>query len=558
MDTEVGNRIEAPGQALPEPVRELLRRRGIIDADATEAFLYPDYQRHLGDPFTMVDMEPAVRRIQQAIAANETVGIYGDYDIDGVVSTALMLEVLQQYGLEPLTYIPDRYQEGYGLHVSALEQLKDQGASLIITVDCGITGAAEARWVSEQGLDLIITDHHELPEELPVAVAVINPKRSEDAYPFKDLAGVGVAFTLARALQQRLGRPASGQEKWLLDLVALGTVCDVMPLTGENRVLVKFGLVVLQKTRRVGLVALAQSADIDLSDINTYHLGFRFGPRLNAAGRLEHANFSLELITTKDPLDAQALAFQLEELNHRRQLEQSRIVAEASALAAAYTADPVLVLADPGWPHGVVGIVASKLAETWQKPTLVLQTLGDQAKGSGRSFGEYSLISALRANANLFTRLGGHDFAAGFSLPVSNLEALRAALVQHHRATVTAAPTDAGQPEAEIIIDEHNQLGWELYQALEQLEPFGSGNPQPLLMVPKLKILDVDTVGSRKDHLKLKLANPAGGIYEAIGFGLVEKYPALRSGQTVDVLCYLQKRTWNGRDSLQLVIAAIH
>ena len=540
----------------PALVRDLLRKRGLTDDAAIAAFLAPNYENNLGDPFLMTDMAAAVDRILLAAKQHEKVAVYGDYDIDGIASTTLMLETLQQLGLEPVSYIPDRYDEGYGLHIKALEQLAKDKVTLVVAVDCGITSVEEAAWAAEHKLDLIITDHHEVPPELPEAVAVINPHRPGDRYPFKELAGVGVAFAVARALQQRVGIPEPGREKWLLDLVALGTVCDVMPLVGENRTLVHFGLLVLRKTRRVGLVALAQSAGLELADVRAYHLGFVFGPRLNAAGRLEHANFSLELMTTKDPIDAQALAFQLEELNHQRRLEQDRIFAEADALAESSSTEPVLVLADPSWSHGVVGIVASKLAEKWQKPTLVLQILGDDAKGSGRSAGGYNLIDGLQANNELFTRLGGHHFAAGFTLPATNLADLQAGLSAHY-ATVSADLPASTARQADLEVEDLAQLDWELYNALERFEPCGNGNPQPVFGLTKLKVVDVGAVGKDRQHLKLKLASPAGAIYEGIGFSLAAKSPNLKTGQLVDVLCYLQKNQWQDRVTLQLVLIEV-
>ena len=542
---------------MPPLLQSLLQKRGLADPGSIEKFLNPDYALHLGDPFQMTDMERAVSRILKAAGKGEKVAVYGDYDIDGIASTALMLEVLEGLGLQPVSYIPDRYDEGYGLHLSALQELRAQGIELIVTVDCGITSIEEAKWARENGLDLIITDHHDVPDDLPLdAFAVINPKRPDDNYPYKDLAGVGVAFALARALQQRSGIPAAGREKWLLDLVALGTVCDVMSLTGENRVLVKFGLIVLRKTRRVGLVALAQSAGVELKDLKAYHLGFIFGPRLNAAGRLEHANFSLELVTTKDPLHAQAHAFQLEELNHQRRLEQQRIFEEADALARDYSNDPVLVLADADWQHGIVGIVASKLSEKWQKPTLVLQILGDHAKGSGRSANGYNLIEGLRGHAGLFSRLGGHHFAAGFTVPTENIEELRVRLISNYLANESSLPEKAAR-EADIMIENPEDICWDLYNALEVLEPFGTDNPEPCFGLNKMKIISVDSVGKNKQHIKLKLTSAEGQIFDAMGFGLYEKYPNLKVGQNVDLLCYLQKNEWNGRSSLQLMLISI-
>lgn len=554
-DTAVAQ--QSAEQALPGLVSDVLRQRGIVEPAAIERFLNPDYDRDIADPFLLTDMDKAVDRLQRAINEQEKVAVYGDYDIDGIVSTALVMEVLQQHGLKPVAYIPDRYEEGYGINQSALETLQKDGVSLVVSVDCGITSAAEAEWAAKAGLDLIITDHHDVPEQLPLAaLAIINPKREGDAYPFKELAGVGVAFALARALQQHTGVPEDGQEKWLLDLVALGTVCDVMPLVGENRALVYFGLKVLRRTRRVGLVALCQSAGAELASVRAYHLGFVFGPRLNAAGRLKHASHSLDLITASDPLAAQQMAFELEEMNHQRQLEQARMTAEAEQQAENYTADPVLVLSDPSWPHGVVGIVASKIAEKFQKPTLVLQVLGEKAKGSGRSFGGYNLIDGLRSQQGLFERLGGHHFAAGFTLNTADVEQLRAGLIEHYQSVADELPPKAAR-EADVSVDDSAELNWELYGYLEQLEPYGNGNPQPVFGLNKVKLIDIDGVGKDKQHLKLRLASETGTIFEAIGFGHAERYPNLKAGQTANILFYLQKNQFNDRTTLQLVLVAV-
>lgn len=541
---------------IPTLVRDLLRKRGLTDEAEIKRFLKPDYLRDLADPYLMTGVKAAAERIKEAAEKGQKVAVYGDYDVDGIVSTALMAEVLAIQDLEPITYVPDRYEEGYGLHLGALKQLKADGVDLVVTVDCGITSVKEADWARENGLDLIITDHHEVPEKLPQAVAVINPKQPGDKYPFKELAGVGVAFTVARGIQKLTGLPAEGHEKWLLDLVAMGTICDVMPLVGENRVLARFGLLVLAKTRRVGLVALAQSAGIDLEKTKAYHLGFMFGPRLNAAGRLEHANLSLDLMMTKDPIAAQQMAFQLEELNAQRQMEQQRITDEADAQAAAQSDDTVLVLADPEWSHGVVGIVASKMAEKYHKPTLILQVMGESAKGSGRSAGGYNLIEGLRSAEHLFTKLGGHHHAAGFTLPTANLEDLRLALAEHHNG-VAEALTPRTQREAELPLEDIAELDWQVFGAIEMLEPFGSANPQPTFGADKLKVVSVDTIGKRKNHLKMKLAGESGMIYEGIGFNLAEKYPNLKSGQIVDAVFFLEQNQFNGRSSLQLVILQI-
>lgn len=554
------NMVQAPVDPanLPGLIRDLLRKRGIEDDAAIARFLQPDYEADLGDPFLMTDMTAAIDRIGAAVTAGEKVAVYGDYDIDGVSSTAVIMELLEVHGLKPVSYIPDRRTEGYGVNQPALEQLKSQGVTLVITVDCGITAVKEIAWAADNGIDVVVTDHHEPQDRIPDrAVAVVDPKREGDRYPFKDLAGVGVAFAVVRALQSRTGVPEVGREKWLLDLVALGTVCDVMPLVGENRTLVRYGLIVLRKTKRVGLVALMQSAGIEPESVRAFHLGYVLGPRLNAAGRMEHANFSLELLLTKDPIVAQQLAFQLEELNHQRQLEQQRITEEANSLAEEYTSDPVLVLADSSWPGGVVGIVASKLAERWDKPTLILEVRDGVAKGSGRSAVGYPLIDGITANADLFDKFGGHEGAAGFTLPADNLNLLRQGLNEHFLEVEPDLEDSSTRREADLSLEDATQLNWELYNSLQLLEPFGHGNAQPVFEAGGLKVVSVDTVGKDQQHVKLRLATPEGTIFEAIGFGLAREHSNLRSGQQVTVQALLEQNQYQGKSSLQLVLRGI-
>jgi single-stranded-DNA-specific exonuclease len=534
---------------------QILARRGYSKFEA-EGFLRPDYDRGLHDPFLMRDMDVAVDRIQAAVVAGEQVAVYGDYDIDGITATAVLCEGLQALGLMVRPYIPDRFEEGYGINQPALAQLKEAGASLIISVDCGITSVSEAAWAREHGLDLIITDHHAVPEVLPNAVAILNPKRADDTYPFKELAGVGVAFKLVQALQQRMGKPAPGQEKWLLDLVALGTVCDVVSLTGENRVLVTYGLKVLRRTRRVGLRALAAEAGIALDAVRTYHLGFGLGPRMNAAGRLEHANSSLELIQTADTGRAQVIANELEVLNQQRRDTQKTIVETAGRLAAAYESDPVLVLADADWSHGIVGIVASKVAEAHGKPTLIAQVLGDRTKGSARSVPGFNMVEALRAHGELFERLGGHAFAAGFTLPTDQLDELRRRLNQYYHDHPSAMSASKDQ-RGEVVLADFEQLDWPMLEAFELLEPFGTDNPEPLVEVKNFTVDRSNAMGAQGQHIRLVMRDQSGRSRTAVGFGMGERKHEL-SRPNLRFTGNLNKNEYQGSTSLQFLIRGMH
>ncbi len=535
-------------------VRDILIKRGYEKPEDVAAFLHPDYDKQLHDPFLMKGMQSAVDRILVAVEKKESIVIYGDYDIDGITASAVMVETIKNLGHEARSYIPDRFEEGYGINHDALEKLKDEGVDLVITVDCGITSAKEVAWAMENGLDIIVTDHHSVPAVVPEAIAVINPKQSDCEYPFKDLAGVGVAFKLAQALQQASGKPEKGHEKWLLDVVALGTVCDVVTLVGENRVLASFGLKVMNKTRRVGIRALAEVSGVEMGSISSYTLGFMFGPRMNAAGRLEHAARSLELMLTNDAIRAKAISGELDSLNKQRQSDQATIVKEAREMAAEYADDPVLVLASADWSHGIVGIAASKVAENAGKPTLIMQIMGDKAKGSARSFGGFNLIDALRTADDLFVKYGGHAFAAGYTIPVEKLDELRNRLNEHFLDVAADLPVQS--IDTDVSLDDFKEIDWDLHSSLIQLEPFGNGNRQPSIAVQSVKIIDMRWVGSDKRHAKLTLSDGKNRL-SGIGFGLADKHPDLDSGQQVSIVAHVDKNDFNGNSTLQLVVRDI-
>ena len=549
-------RVQLPQSeaVVPAVVRQILERRGIAP-EAVGAFLYPNYDTQLHDPFLMTDMRPAVERLIVAAKRRERVVVYGDYDIDGITASTVMIEGLAAIGIAARSYIPDRFEEGYGINAGALEQLKSQGVQLVVSVDCGITSVEEAAWAREHGLDLIITDHHTPPDVIPEAVAVVNPKRPGDTYPCKDLCGAGVAFKVIQALQQLTGQPAVGQEKWLLDLVALGTVCDIVELTDENRVLASYGLRVMRQTRRPGLRALAGVAGVGIDSIASQHLGFGLGPRLNAAGRLEHAARALELVSTSDTVRAADLAEELNTLNTQRRATQATVVAAADQLAAQYAADPVLVLADPNWSHGIVGIVASKLMEKWHKPVLVAQVMGEHTKGSARSTGSFNMVAALRAKPDLFSKYGGHFYAAGYTLPTARLHELR----QHLNAYFVAEQADTSPPAivGDVALADLSEVTWTLYEALELMQPFGQANPEPVLELSGLTARMVKPIGADKTHLRLELSDRLGRRLAAIGFGMTAKHPDLKEGMAVTVLGTLNNNIYQGRSTLQLLVTDI-
>ncbi len=538
---------------LPDVIRMILAKRGYKKDIDIESFLYPNYEKDLHDPYLMTDMDLAVNRIVQAVELKQKIVIYGDYDIDGITASAVMIETIRNLGGEAISYIPDRFEEGYGINLAALKLLKKQEIDLVVTVDCGITSVSEAAWAAGNGLDLIITDHHTVPKEIPKAIAVVNPKRVGDKYPFKDLAGVGVAFKLSQALQQKTGKPMHGREKWLLDLVALGTVCDVVTLVGENRVLAKYGLVVMNKTKRAGLKALAKVSTVAIGEINSYHLGFIFGPRMNAAGRLEHAAQSLELMMTQEAGRSLEIAEELDRLNQVRRSDQARILEEANQQAKQYLHDPVLVLASPDWSHGIVGIVASKLVERWHKPTLVMQILGETTKGSARSCGDFNIVEGLRAVSSHLIKCGGHHYAAGYTLETSSIDQLRQALNQYYL-SLDLEEVKTGKTVADSEIKNLAEVNDDLIATIDALEPFGNGNAKPNFE-SSLRLASVKRVGKEQNHLKLTLVDNEGRSVEAIGFDLNTKHPDLKEGQKVRAVFQAAKNEYNGRTSIQLIVS---
>lgn len=542
---------------------KILTARGLTSSNMA-VFLSPDYSA-LHDPFLLPDMQKAVDRLVKARAKQERITIYGDYDIDGLTATTLLMDALSSFGFKNLkAFIPNRFIEGYGLTIDAIERIASDGVDLIITVDCGSLSHAEITRAKELGVDVIVTDHHNVAKEQPDAVAVINPKRllmdnpgsyndyklatDEKLYPFLDLAGVGVAFKLVQALQTKLDGLSMGQEKWLLDLVALGTVCDVVTLLGENRTLVYYGLKVLSKTKRPGLKALMAVAGVEPKDIDARALGFMLGPRLNAAGRLETAEHSLMLLRSTDGMAALNIARQLDELNKARRKEQDRIFEEATEQAERYSSDNVLVVSQEGWNHGVIGIVAAKLLEKYKKPTYVLEEMGEESKGSARSYGDFSAADAVRFSEDLITKGGGHKLAAGVTLPTKNIDAFRRRVNEFYlqqklknqaRLLLPVADTDARLGE----------LTEELVDQIARLEPFGNGNSQPVFRSEDLLVINKRTMGDGGQHVKLSLKLNDTAIdmlaFSAPDDFFVEPGTKIVAWYTVDI------NEWQGRRSVE-------
>ena len=529
---------------------ELLRSRGLDDPVVRAAFLAPDYEALKHDPYLLPDMELAVQRLLKAKEKQELVYIYGDYDIDGITATTVLLEAFKAFGMKVEAYIPNRFVEGYGLAKSAVQELKDRGADLIVTVDCGSLSHAEIDFANGLGMEVIVTDHHSVAETMPAAVATINPKRPGHDYPFIDLAGVGVAFKLVQALQQRTDGLPEGHEKWLLDLVAFGTVCDVVTLLDENRSTVFWGLRVMHKTKRAGLRALAAVTGIEVGDIDARTLGFVFGPHLNAAGRLETAQHSLDLLTETDNLKALEMANHLHDMNVARRTEQDRIVKQAIMQADEFIDHPVLVLSDPSWSHGIIGIVAAKMLERYAKPTFVLQEMGEESKGSARSYGDFSAVEGIRAVDKWLTRGGGHKLAAGVTLPTKNIPDFRKAMNDFYRSLKLADQIHHLQPTADAAIADFSHASPELIAELKLLEPYGNGNPSPIFHIPKATVVERRLMGKENQHLKLKLQDDQRRYFSVVGFNLADKVTA-DAGEFVELWIELIENEWRGRVTIE-------
>lgn len=530
---------------MPGVIEQLLLARGLQDKNVREAFCAPSYNAYKYDAFLLPDMAAAVARLQRAKQKGELVYIYGDYDIDGLTATSILLDAFAQFGIRREAFIPNRFTDGYGLSKDALSQLARQGATLIVTVDCGSLSHAEITLANELGMDVIVTDHHSVADTMPPAVATINPKRTDHRYPFIDLAGCGVAFKLVQALQQRMDGLPDGQEKWLLDLVAFGTVCDVVPLKDENRANVFWGLQVMAKTRRPGIKAMAQVAGLSMDKLNARALGFVIGPHLNAAGRLQTAQLSLDLLTATDSLKAVDIAYTLREMNLQRRADQDRIFKQAKVQAEQFKDDPVLVLSDSNWSHGIIGIVAAKILESMHKPTFVIEEMGDEAKGSARSFGDFSAVQAIRAAEKWLIKGGGHKLAAGVTLKTEHIAQFRQAVNDFYRTQGLKDQLKHLQPVADAIVNDLGELNHELLALIKQLEPFGHGNPEPVFHLPRAVIHRRQVLGKDATHLKLEVGDSNGARWPLIGFGMAQKY-LHDVGEEVGVWFKLIENEWRG------------
>ena len=525
----------------------ILSARGIGGAKEARNYLSCDCQ--LPDPFLMTDMALAAGRVGLAMTRGEKIAVFGDYDVDGITATCLLTDFLRRHGADCVSYIPGRMEEGYGLNPIALHQLAAEGVRLIITVDCGITAVEEARLCAQLGMELVITDHHECKEILPEAAAVVDPHRPDCGYPHKMLSGVGVAFKLAAAL-------CGSQEEVLqnyADMVCLGTVADVMPLCGENRVFVDRGLRALQHTTRPGIAALMQESGCAPEAVSASSIGFMLAPRINAAGRMGRIELAVELFLTEDPIRAEALAKALCDLNRQRQAVESEIYDQAVAMLPAGQPPEAIVLADEGWHQGVVGIVASRMAEEYCCPTFLICLDGERGKASSRSFGGFNLFTSLTALSGLLESYGGHELAAGFTINRDQIIPFRQQICQ------LAAHFYAGAgPRTVLDIDcaiQPELLTIPNIDALAALEPCGSGCPKPVLMMEKMTVERITVVGGGR-HMRLRFRVGHHGI-NAICFSTTPETASIEPGDVVDVAFNPQVNEYRGERSVQMNVLDI-
>lgn len=533
---------EAKKAGLDALTAQILYERGVRDKEALHSFLEPDL-KDLYDPYLLHDMDKAVSRIRQAIEQAEPILIYGDYDADGMTSASIIKETLDELGAESLVYLPNRFTDGYGPNQSVYKYfIEQEGVSLIITVDNGVAGHEAISYAQQQGVDLIVTDHHSLPAELPDAYALIHPEHPEGDYPFKHLAGCGVAFKLATALLEEVNLD-------LLDLVAIGTIADMVSLTDENRVLVKYGLTILKQTQRLGLQELFRVAAIDMDSLTEETVGFQIAPRLNALGRLDDPNPAIDLLTGFDDEEAADIAQMIDEKNSERKALVQSIYEEAKAMVDA--SKPAQVLAKEGWNPGVLGIVAGRLLESLQQPVVVLNIEDGQAKGSARSLDRVNIFEALTPHKDLFIAFGGHAGAAGMTLAEENLPALSDVLCQF----IEEEAIDLDQKNA-LILDEElilADLSLDTLKSLDKLAPYGMDHRQPVFYLKNITVETSRTMGQDKSHLKFRV-NQAGTSFDVVAFGIGHLEQEFAQAKNLELAVTLSVNQWNGNTSLQLML----
>lgn len=558
VDTNV-NRVEANKIAesvgIPEIIVEILMKRNIVDEDDIRNFVFPQLS-NMYDPFLLKDIDLAVSRIMKAIDKKEKVMIFGDYDADGITSTSIMYKFLEQHGLHPYYYIPNRMNDGYGLSSQGIEFAVNNAVDLIITVDCGITGFAEVEYAGKKGIDVIITDHHEVTSELPKAFAVVNPHRPDDPYPFKSLAGCGVVMKLIQALLKRMNENEKEIDKFL-DFVALGTIADVVPLVDENRIIIYYGLKKLAESSNPGIKALCSVADIKLHKMTSYHIGYVLAPRINAIGRMTDASDAVKLFITEEQETAHTLSVKLNEENRKRQEIDQQVFEEAVKMIEEdklYEKNCIIISSE-NWHEGVIGIVSSRLVEKYYRPVIMITLYDDSGKGSGRSIPNFHLYNALMRVEDILESFGGHKLAAGISIKRANLNEFKKRF-EHIASEIICSDDMVKNIEIDAEIN-LNQINEQLEDALKNLAPFGYGNPKPIFVSKEVNVIGYPILFKDR-HLRF-VAEQKGKIFDAIWFNsgkeianrMVEKMVESKN-LSVDIVYTVSRNEYQGKSELQL------
>ncbi|MEX0869909.1 MAG: single-stranded-DNA-specific exonuclease RecJ [Candidatus Spechtbacterales bacterium] len=551
----------------PDALKQLFWNRDLRNKDDLDEFLSSDYKKHTHDPFLLTDMDRAAKRILEAIDNKEKIYIYGDYDADGVCASVLLKEGLEKLGADNVpVYIPHREEEGYGMSIEALDKIIEEGAQLIITVDCGSTNVEEAKHAEEKGVDVIITDHHHVFEADSFSYALINPHRPKDKYPFKNISGTVVAFKLVQACIQKSKEDSFtlDEAKWLLDLVAIATVADVMPLTGENRVFAKYGLIVLALAKRPGVKVLMEISGIDpkynnkekTTNLDTFHIGFVIAPRINAAGRMDHARLAFDLLTAPDTNSARALARKLETKNEDRKNLVKDIISEINT--DSFSKDPAIFEGKSEWPIGVLGIVAGRFAENHNKPSFIYQKQKDKIVGSARTPSYANTINILEQCGDVLVKFGGHAQAGGFTAEIDQESALKTEIINAVSEQIKSLDEEDIMPFVKIDTElSADDINWELYKLVEACGPFGERNPKPIFLIKNATASGVRAVGAQGDHLKCDILANNGKRFSAIGFRFGDVVNEINDGDKIDVVFELDKNEWNGNSELQLKLVDI-
>ena len=566
-----------PVQKIPKEVEklrlnsttiQLLLARNIKSPQKIEKFFESKYEDLLS-PSGLSGMSEAIERIGKARKKNETITIFGDYDADGLTSSVLLKEVLEKIGFAPAVYIPDRNKEGYGLNIAAIDIIKSKyNPTLVITVDCGMSNWEEIKYAQKLGIEVIVTDHHSIPKKLPKSCIMINPKFPGQKYPFLDLAGVGVAFKLVQAIFEKFLPEKIDQLKWFLDIVAIGTIADCVPLVEENRIFAKFGLIVLQKTKRTGLQEIIRSARLPIGEKNpptAENIAFQIGPRLNASGRMDHASLALDLLLENDPVNARILALEVESKNTQRQKMSQQVYQEVKSAIDDKKDHKLIVRSGKHWPLGIVGVVAGRICDEYHCPVFLFKEEKDLLEGSGRSIESFDIVSAVSALDRYTEKYGGHKQAMGLKIKPENVKIFEKELLK-----MIEKEYDAEKWGNKLLIDTEvrpEEIDWDLHTEIKKFEPFGQGNREPVFLSKNLVIREIKMVGNGQKHLKfvfgIEKSPPetdqplADKILEGIFWKSGERFPEFKPRDKIKAVFRLRSNEWNGSRKLELNIIDI-